>query len=126
MKNTRKCSSLRAHGAFGEHGAVCRAASPSLLLYTLSMMLSACATDAQLLNENRAAAIQAAVRQATRDLNCDQTAGSILSDSEVPGTPLGDLWSRYSIKATGCGKEIVYTVECENKTVCSVKHDEKR
>ena len=91
-----------------------------LMLFTAAFLVSACVTDSTLLNENAAVALRSARFQAREDLNCPTARVSMVSEAEVPGAPWGFLYSDYRIRAEGCGRSVVYNVECRDESLCDV------
>lgn len=92
-----------------------------ILATLLSGLPAGCVSDAELLKENMRIAIQTAEQRAATDLGCPHPKSKIVRPKEVPGIPLGELYSEYDIQVTGCGKQISYAVECRDQSVCSTK-----
>jgi len=78
-----------------------------------------CVSDTQLLAGNATPAVETAKKQATSELSCPGTTGSIRSQRVVQGAPFGYLWSGYTVAASGCGRESLYDVTCLNDQLCS-------
>lgn len=92
---------------------------------TLAALFGGCVSDATLLEENSAVALRSARFQARDDLRCPAAEVTILSDEEVPGAPWGYLYSDYRIRAAGCGRSAVYTVECRDERLCNISRERK-
>lgn len=89
------------------------------------LLLGGCLSDRQLLRQNSTIALETATRWAMTDLNCPRANATIRNAEEVPATPMGRLWSRYTIQAAGCGRHAVYRLECANQRLCyAVDEDE--
>lgn len=86
----------------------------------LAWLLTSCVSDAELLSENTAIALRTANELARADLLCERTSASIVTEAEEPGPPLGELYSAYQIRAVGCGKQVVYRIECRDEKICAV------
>lgn len=91
-----------------------------LLATILSGLSAGCLSDAELLKENMKTATQTAERRAATDLECTHTQTKAIKPKEAPGIPFGELYSEYDVQVTGCGKQISYTVECRDRSVCSI------
>ncbi|WP_367027283.1 hypothetical protein ABZN20_07820 [Methylococcus sp. ANG] len=97
-----------------ERGAVIR-------LLPLLAMLAGCLSDAELLAENSRIALRTAEARAAGKLNCPRVKAGILTKEEVPGQPLGELYSEYGIRVDGCGRTVFYDVECRDGKICAVR-----
>ncbi|WP_228719768.1 hypothetical protein [Methylococcus geothermalis] len=84
-------------------------------------LLAGCVTDAELLAENARIALQTAETRAARELNCPQAKAEIVTKKEVPGQPLGELYSEYGIRVNGCGRAVSYDIECRDEKICSIR-----
>lgn len=96
-----------------------------VFMLTLGSLLHGCVSDATLLQENSAIALRSARVQARKDLQCQQTEATVLSEREVPGAPWGYLYSDYRIRAEGCGRSSIYDVECRDERLCEVTRESK-
>jgi hypothetical protein len=94
---------------------------PVFRLLPFLLALSACLTDAELLAENSRIALQTAEKRAARDLSCSEAKAVIVSEQEVPGQPLGELYSDYGIRVDGCGRAVSYDVECRDERICFIR-----
>lgn len=92
-----------------------------LRLLPVVSLLSGCVTDAELLAENSRIALQTAETRAARELNCPQAKAEIVTKKEVPGQPLGELYSEYGIRVNGCGRAVFYDIECRDQKICAVR-----
>jgi hypothetical protein len=86
----------------------------------LAWLQTGCVSDAELLSENTAIALRVADARARADLRCERTNASIVTEAEEPGPPLGELYSAYRVRVEGCGKQIVYRIECRDEKVCAI------
>jgi hypothetical protein len=86
----------------------------------LAWLLTGCVSDAELLSENTAIALRTANEQARAELRCERTNAAIVTAAEEPGPPLGELYSAYRVRVEGCGKQVVYRVECRDEKICTV------
>jgi hypothetical protein len=84
-------------------------------------VLSGCMTDAELLAENSRIALQTAETRAAKELNCPGVKAGIVTKKEVPGQPLGELYSEYGIRVNGCGRAVFYDIECRDEMICVVR-----
>ena len=84
----------------------------------------ACATQNQMLNQNKGAAVQAALQRAQFEMNCPTATGSVLSQDMIQPAIQGPWVSglqrtEYTIGIEGCGKREVYVVMCQvGTTTC--------
>ncbi len=83
--------------------------------------LTACVSDAQLLQANESAARHFVEHHVQSNTGCDAVSVQMLSKSEDAGQPLGELASVYRLRASGCGQSRLYEVLCEDRTLCSLK-----
>lgn len=86
----------------------------------LAWLLTGCVSDTELLSENTTVALRTANERARADLRCERTNASILTEAEEPGPPLGELYSAYQVRVEGCGKQVVYRIECRDEKICAV------
>lgn len=78
-----------------------------------------CVTDAQLLSDHSAAALQTAKKKPGSDLHCPRPTGTIQSKSITQGAPLGYLWTDDRVNVEGCGRHGVYGITCFDELLCS-------
>lgn len=103
---------------------ICRSIGLRSALVPATMLigvLGGCVTDAELLAENSRIATKTAEQRAAEELNCPQAKATIIAKKEVPGQPLGELYSEYGIRVSGCGRQAAYEVECRDEKICSIK-----
>ena len=90
-----------------------------ILAVVLACLLAGCVTDNKLLADNSKIAQKTAEKRAMEELGCPQVKTLLVAEKEVPGTPLGELYSQYNFQASGCGKQASYDLECRDQKVCS-------
>ncbi len=82
-----------------------------------TVVVAACATQTQMLDNKQDMAMQAAVTRGKFDLNCQQANAQILS-REVTQPAINSPWisgiqrAEYTIGVDGCGKRATYLVLC--------------
>jgi hypothetical protein len=74
------------------------------------LLAAGCAAQSRLLEQKKPTAIEQTMSQARADLNCPQVAARIISE-EMISDPAPS--ARYGIEAVGCGKNVLYTVTCQ-------------
>ena len=89
-----------------------------LAFYAVVAITAGCATQNQMLNQNKGAAVQAALSRAQFEMNCPTATGSVLSQDmiqpAIQGPWVGGLQrTEYTIGIEGCGKREVYVVMCQ-------------
>lgn len=98
-----------------------------LVALVLPMIISGCATEAQLLAQVAPAALKTALVRGQFELNCPQATGSILSQkiTYINGVGMGMRggggyeWNEYTIGVKGCGKQVVYETMCRDTDNCN-------
>ncbi|MGI2325527.1 MULTISPECIES: hypothetical protein [unclassified Methylococcus] len=84
-------------------------------------LLSGCLSDAELLAENSRIALQTAEMRGAGELDCPRVKAAIVTEKEVPGQPLGELYSEYGVRVDGCGRTVFYDIECRDEKICAVR-----
>lgn len=74
------------------------------------LVLPGCAAKSRLLEQKEPSAIAQTMVQARADLNCSQVTASVFS-REMVMVPVPA--ARYGIGVSGCGKDALYTVTCQ-------------
>lgn len=87
----------------------------SLLSLCLACVaVAGCQTDAQLLDSERAAALQAALRRGQFEMGCPQATGTLLSATMLQPLVWGGLErAEYTVGVEGCGLRRTYIVVCQ-------------
>jgi hypothetical protein len=94
----------------------------------LSGLLTGCVTDAQFLQQNSSAALQAVRARGQFELNCQDVQTTVLSQKVVEGIPgygfrgrgfEAGPWTEYTVGARGCGREAVYMAVCRDPDNCN-------
>jgi len=102
--------------------------SNGLVATLFTVVLSACATEAQFLAQNSPAAIQTAESRAKFELDCPQVQTTILSQKVVEsiqgyawrGARMhAGPWTEYTIGVRGCGRQAVYLAVCRDPANCN-------
>lgn len=98
-----------------------RSIRAGLVALVLPMIISGCATEAQLLAQVAPSALRTALVRGQFELNCPQATGSILSQkiTYINGVGMGMggggyEWNEYTIGVKGCGKQVVYETICRD------------
>lgn len=93
--------------------------SRSWILLTLIavLLVAGCATPTQFLDSKQGMAIQTATSRAQFEMNCQQTAATILSRDVIQPTYIGPAAggidrAEYTIGVEGCGQRHTYVVVC--------------
>ncbi|WP_411728217.1 hypothetical protein [Methyloglobulus sp.] len=93
----------------------------------LSLILSACATEAEFFAQNAPTALKTALTRGQFELDCPQATGSVLSQkvTYINGLGMGIRggggyeWTEYTIGVRGCGKQAVYETLCRDQDNCN-------
>jgi hypothetical protein len=76
--------------------------------------MTGCQSPTQTLGDERAVAMQAAVRRGQFELACPSAAGTVLSQNLLQPALYGGLErAEYTIGVAGCGKRAVYVSICQ-------------
>lgn len=96
-----------------------------LLAFSAVVVITAsCATQQQMLNQNKGAAVQAALQRAQFEMNCPTATGTVLSQDMIQPAIQGPWVSgmqrtEYTIGVEGCGQREVFVVMCQvGTTTC--------
>ena len=106
---------------------ISRNCQTSFAALALSMIISACATEAQFLAQNAPSALNTALARGRFELNCTQATGMVLSQkvTYINGLGMGMYggggyeWTEYTIGVRGCGKQAVYETMCRDQDNCN-------
>ncbi len=79
-------------------------------LFVVAMVLTGCAAGSGMAGGKEQAAISQTLAQARSDLRCAELTPKVLS-KEMSMTPVPE--ARLKIAVTGCGKDAVYNVACQ-------------
>ena len=98
-----------------------------LAALVLTLLISACATEAQFLAQNSPSALKTALTRGQFELNCPQATGTVLSQKVTyinglgvgMGGGGGYEWTEYTIGVRGCGKQAVYETMCRDPDNCN-------
>jgi hypothetical protein len=92
----------------------------------LPLLISACATEAQFLEQTQPSALNTALARGRFELNCPDATGSVLSKkmTYINGVGIGMggggyEWGEYTIGVRGCGKSAVYETMCRDQDNCN-------
>jgi hypothetical protein len=88
-------------------------------------LASGCQTTQAYLDQNQAAALQAAASRGRFELNCQDVQTSVLSRKIIDPAPMaGGMWrAEYTIGARGCGRQVVYITVCLDNENCNAISD---
>ncbi len=75
-----------------------------------ALLAAGCSAKSRMLDQKEPSAIAQTLSQAQADLNCPQVTAKIFS-RDVVMEPVPS--ARYGIGVTGCGKDAMYTVTCQ-------------
>src|SRR5262245_31040910 len=95
-----------------------------LAFYAGAAITTGCATQNQMLNQNKGAAVQTAVQRAQFEMNCPTATGTVLSQDMIQPAIQGPWVSglqrtEYTIGVEGCGQREVFVVMCQvGTTTC--------
>jgi hypothetical protein len=105
---------------------ISRAIRVSLAALVLPLLISACATEAQFLEQTQPSALNTALARGRFELNCPDATGSVLSKkmTYINGVGIGMggggyEWGEYTIGVRGCGKSAVYETMCRDQDNCN-------
>jgi hypothetical protein len=96
-----------------------------ILVLSLAILATGCATSPQMVKDNQPAAIQAALDRSRVDLGCQNPHANVLShEAIVPqvgsgGWVEGGRKTAYQILVTGCEKSGTFTVNCTDMGMCT-------
>ncbi|AYV23845.1 MULTISPECIES: hypothetical protein [Vibrio] len=90
-----------------------------LLISTLtSIFMMGCTSTQEFLNENQSMATEAAMNRAKFELSCQTVQTTVLNKKTI------DLYRyevpQYQVGVSGCGKKVVYLVNCNPDSGCMV------
>ncbi|KFA95407.1 hypothetical protein [Vibrio sp. ER1A] len=90
-----------------------------LLISTLtSIFMMGCTSTQEFLNENQSMATEAAMNRAKFELSCQTVQTTVLNKKTI------DLYRyevpQYQVGVSGCGKKVVYIVNCNPDSGCMV------
>ncbi|MCG9627962.1 hypothetical protein L1D34_24375 [Vibrio mediterranei] len=90
-----------------------------LLISTLmSIVMMGCTSTQEFLNENQSMATEAAMNRAKFELSCQTVQTTVLNKKTI------DLYRyevpQYQVGVSGCGKKVVYLVNCNPDSGCMV------
>ena len=95
-----------------------------LAFYAAVAVTIGCATQQQMLNQNKGAAVQSALQRAQFEMNCPTATGTVLSQDMIQPAIQGP-WvnglqrTEYTIGVEGCGQREVFVVMCQvGTTTC--------
>jgi hypothetical protein len=95
------------------------------LLFCLPFLLIACtavqhdsALDKRFLSHDLRSAESLAQKTGQQDLGCANVKTEELSAKNAEGAPMGPVWTNYTIRISGCGKEKSYKIQCEAEYAC--------
>ncbi|MCX7068814.1 MAG: hypothetical protein NTW85_14135 [Methylococcales bacterium] len=98
-----------------------------LAVLILTMLISACATEAQFLTQTQPSALNTALTRGRFELNCPDATGTVLSKKMTyingvgigMGGGAGYEWGEYTVGVKGCGKSVVYETMCRDSDNCN-------
>jgi hypothetical protein len=85
-----------------------------LLVVTIPVLLSACASGPPFIDQMQPTAIDMAERRGAFELNCPEAKGTLLSSETVQPISIRFGYERaeYTVGVSGCGKRLSYVVIC--------------
>ena len=92
--------------------------SNAFLTLTAALIVTGCASQSQMLNNDQDTAIQTAVKRGQFEMNCPGATGTVLSRDFIQPALQGPWISgpqrtEYTIGVSGCNKRVTYLVICQ-------------
>jgi hypothetical protein len=75
-----------------------------------ALLVAGCAAQSRLLEQKKPTAVEQTIAQARVDLDCPQVTARVISEEMVLEPVPSAI---YGIEAVGCGKNVLYTVTCQ-------------